>query len=706
MKKFFSPFFSCVMLACAVSVFSLTTRAASAPQPPVAKRIPRVTELHGEKLVDNYFWLRERSNSAVVAYLKAENAYTDAMMKPAEKLEKSLYKEMVKRIKETDSSVPYRKGKFLYYTRTEKGKQYAIHCRKTDEPKAKEQIVLDGNAEARGHKYFAIGASSVSDDARYFAFAVDVTGFRQYTLRVKDLTTGKMLPDKIEKVGSLEWAADNRTLLYTVEDEAKRQYRLFRHTLGGAHDVLVYEEKDEMFDIGVGRTRSGAYLFCASSSKTTSEVRWLASAQPAGEWKVVLAREAGHEYDVDHHGDRFYIRTNKGGRNFRLVSAPVENPAADQWREEIPHRAGVMLSSVDFFAEHCVLHEREGGLPQLRVMNLATRDVQRLEFPEPAYDLSGDSNEEWNATKFRYSYQSFITPRSVFEFDMQTGKTTLLKRTEVPGGYDPAKFVVERVNATAADGTQIPISLAHKRGVPHDGSAPLLLDGYGAYGLPNDVGFSVGALSLLDRGVIFAMAHIRGGGELGKPWHDAGRMEKKKNSFNDFIAAAEFLVEKKYTSRERLVIQGGSAGGLLMGAVLNLRPDLFKAAVLDVPFVDVINTMLDETLPLTVTEFEEWGNPKQKAEFDYIRSYCPYTNLAARDYPAMLVKTSFHDSQVMYWEPAKYVAKLRSLKTDKNPLLLKVNMNAGHGGASGRYDSLRELAFSFSFVLTQVGIKK
>ena len=680
--------------------------AAPPPGPPVAKKIPHLTPLHGVELVDHYFWLRERSNSAVLTHLKSENAYTEAVMKPTAKFQKTLYKEMVGRIKETDRTVPYPKGQYLYFSRTEKGKQYAILCRTRNEPGAKEEVMLDGNLEARGHKYFAIGASEVSDDGHLLAFAVDTTGFRQYTLQVKDLRTGKMLADRIEKVGSLTWGADSRTLSYTVEDEAKRQYRLYRHVLGAPRDVLLYEEKDEMFDLGVGRSRSGAYLFLGATSKTTSEYRYLAADRPDGEWKVVLPREAGHEYDVDHHGDRFYIRTNKGGRNFRLVSAPIADLAQKNWREEIPHRPNVMLSGSDFFSDFCVLHEREHGLPQLTVLDLNTRKTKRLEFPEPAYDLAGDHNEEWATGTFRYSYQSFITPRSVYEYDFASGETVLLKRTEVPGGYRPEDFQLERVHAKAADGTLIPVSLASKRGVPRDGTAPLLLDGYGAYGLPNDVSFSVSILSLLDRGMIFAMAHIRGGGELGKAWHDQGRMEKKTNTFNDFIAAADFLVAEKFTARDRLVIQGGSAGGLLIGAVLNQRPDLCKAAVLEVPFVDVINTMLDESLPLTVTEFEEWGNPKEKAGYERLKTYCPYTNLAARDYPAMLVKTSFHDSQVMYWEPAKYVAKLRTLKTDANPLLLQVNLSAGHGGASGRYDFLRETAFSFAFVLTQVGVKK
>ena len=656
--------------------------------------------------MDDYFWLREKTNAAVIAHLKAENAYTDAVLKPTEKFQAALYKEMLSRIKETDSSVPHRMGEWLYYSRTEKGKQYPIYCRKRPTHGAKEVVLLDLNQLGKGKPYVALGASDVSDDGNLLIYTLDFTGFRQYSLYVKDLRTGKVLADRAEKVGTAAWAADNKTFFYTVEDDAKRQYRLYRHELGAKKDTLVFEEKDELFDIDVGRTRSKAFLICASGSKTSDESRYLPATEPAGEWKVIVPREVDHEYDVDHHGDKFYIRSNKGGRNFQLVEAPVKDPSQKNWQVVVPHRAKVMIAGAEFFKEHYVLLEREEGLPHLRVTEITTGITRRVEFPEAVYDVGPAENEDFDTPTLRYSYESLSTPRSTFDLDLARHTSSLLKRQEVPGTFKPEDYQTERLHATAPDGTKVPISIVYRKSTRRDGSAPLLLDGYGAYGIPNDVGFSSGRLSLLDRGFIFAIAHIRGGGEMGKPWHDDGRMMNKKNTFTDYIACADFLIAEKFTRRDRLMITGGSAGGLLMGAVLNARPDLCKAAVLHVPFVDLINTMLDETLPLTITEFEEWGNPKKKPEFDYLRTYCPYSNLRATAYPAMLVKTSLDDSQVMYWEPAKYVAKLRTLKTDVHPLLFKVNMAAGHGGSSGRYDHLKEVALDYAFLLGQAGIAK
>ncbi len=495
-------------------------------------------------------------------------------------------------------------------------------------------------------------------------------------------------------------------MFYTVEDAAKRSYRLYRHRLGSTDDQLIYEEKDERFSINVERTRSHAYLLMTSASHTASEVRYLPATQPEGEWRVVAAREPLHEYEVDHHGDRFYIRTNSGGRNFRLVSAPVSDPGKENWKEVIPHRPSVMLEGMDFFANYYVLLEREDGLQRLRVADLRTGQWHRIEFPEPAYAASPAQNREFDTAMFRFSYQSPITPPSVFDYDMDKRERKLLKQTEVLGGYDPARYQVERLSATAADGARIPVSVVYKKGLKRDATAPLLLTGYGSYGFSLPPSFSSNRISLLDRGMVFAIAHVRGGGEMGKAWHDQGRMMNKKNTFTDFIAVAEYLIARKFTSKDRLVITGGSAGGLLMGAVTNMRPDLFHAVVSLVPFVDVINTMADASIPLTVGEFEEWGNPKTKAEYDYIKTYSPYDNIERKAYPAILVRTSLNDSQVMYWEPAKYVAKLRSMKTDSNVLLLKTNMAAGHGGASGRYDLLREQAFDYAFILTQVGTSK
>ncbi len=674
-------------------------------QPPVAQKIPKVTVLHGDRRVDDYFWLREKSNPKVAKYLEAENAYTAQMMKPTEGLQETLYKEMVGHIKETDLTVPFRDGNHFYYQRTEQGKQYPILCRKKESLEAAEEVYLDENELAKGHKFLGVGALAVSDDENLLAFSTDITGFRQYTLRVKDLRTGELLPDQVEKSGSVAWAKDNATLFYTVEDAAKRHYRLYRHRVGqnseGA-DELIYEEKDERFNIAVERSRSKAYLFLASDSHTTSEWRYLTADQPGAEWKLVAPREHDREYSVDHHDDEFYIRTNDHGRNFRLVTAPASDPRKENWKEVLPHRTNVMLTGVELFRNHYVLLERAEGLPRVRIADYRTSELQEVGFPETAYSVFPAENREYDTSRFRYNYQSLVTPSSVYDYDIERRESKLLKRVEVPG-YDASLYRSERLWATAKDGTRIPISLVYRNGFERYGTHPMLLTGYGAYGFPFPVSFGSNVLSLLDRGFVYAIAHIRGGGEMGKSWHDQGRMMNKKNTFTDFIAVAEYLVGEKYTSKDRLVISGTSAGGLLIGAVTNLRPDLFKAVIARVPFVDVVNTMSDASLPLTVPEFEEWGNPQKKDEFDYIKTYCPYTNLAAQSYPSILTKTSFNDSQVMYWEPAKYVAKLRSLKTDSNPLLLKTNMAAGHGGASGRYDNLHETAFEYAFVLWQVG---
>ena len=525
---------------------------------------------------------------------------------------------------------------------------------------------------------------------------------------MKDLRTGKVLVDHAERVGSVTWANDNKTIFYTVEDATtKRQYQLYRHTAGAtASDPLVYEEKDERFDVYATKTRSHAYVFLVSASHTTSEVRYISANEPQAEWKIMEPRKQDVEYYPDHNGDFFYFRVNDTGRNFRLVKAPVSHPGKANWKEVTPQRADVMLDDIDFFKGYYVLSERENGLPQIRVVDLASGGWRRIEYPEPAYLTYSDVNREYYTTKFRYGYQSFVTPPSVFEYDMVNGTSTLLKQKEVPGGYDRNRYVVERVSATASDGAKIPISALHLKDAKLDRTGALYLVGYGSYGIPFDIRFNSNLFSMVDRGVVAAVAHIRGGGEMGKAWHDDGRMMHKKNTFTDFIVCAEYLVAQGYGSKDRLAIEGRSAGGLLMGAVLNMRPDLFHAALVGVPFVDVMNTMLDESLPLTVGEFEEWGNPKEKPAFDYMMSYSPYDNIQAKAYPNMLVKTSFNDSQVMYWEPAKYVAKMRAVRTDHNLLLLKTNMDpAGHGGASGRYDRLKEAAFDYAFLLTQMGIQ-
>jgi len=677
----------------------------TAPAPPVARKVPKLDEVHGDRRVDDYFWLREKTNPDVAAYLAAENAYTDAVMKPTVALQDALYKEMLARIKETDVNVPYRKGSYWYYSRTEEGKQYPIHCRKKGSLEANEEVTLDLNALAQGQKFMGLDVYAVSDDGKRLAYSIDDTGFRQYKLFVKDLTTGTVQEKVAEKVGSAAWAADDRTIFYTVEEEStKRQYRLYRHEVGSPSHELIHEEKDGAFYVSVSRTRSTSYLLLGLGSLTTSEVRFLPAAEPRGEWRIVAPRVADQEYEVDHHGETLYIRVNDTGRNFRLVAAPVASPGRESWKEIVPHSAGTMIEGVELFRNHYVLVEREGGLPQIRVTDLRTGASHRIAFPEPAYSAFVGPNPEFDSTTYRYTYESFSTPKSVFDYDLDKRTAVLMKEQEVLGGYDRTQYVSERLFATAPDGVRVPISVVYKKGLQRDGTAPLYLNGYGAYGSSYSVRFSSNRLSLLNRGVVVAIAHIRGGGEMGKAWHDDGRMMKKKNTFTDFIASAEHLLAEKLGSRERLVVEGGSAGGLLMGAVTNMRPDLFKAVVSEVPFVDAVNTMLDPSLPLTVTEFEEWGNPQKKEEYDYIRSYCPYSNLERKAYPAILVRTSFHDSQVMYWEPAKYVAKLRARKTDANPLLLKTNMYAGHGGASGRYDFLHDIAFDYAFILTQMGI--
>ena len=680
----------------------------SLPAPPVAKKAPKTTEINGRTMVDNYYWLRDKKNPEVKAYLEAENAYTDAVMKPTEGLQKKLYDEMLSRIKETDIEVPYKEGDYFYYSRTEAGKQYQIHCRKKGGMDAPEEVVLDVNEMAKGQKFMSLGAYNVSDDGNLLAYTTDNTGFRQYSLAVKDLRTGKLLPDHAERVGSVVWANDNKTIFYTVEDDTtKRQYQVYRHTAGtSGSDKLAYEEKDEKFDVYAAKTRSKAYIVLFSASHTTSEARYLPAGEPAAEWKVMQPRKQGVEYYPDHNGNSFYIRVNDTGRNFRLVKAPVTDPRSQNWQEVVPHRANVMLEDTDFFKNYYVLSERENGLPQIRVTDLRSGESRRIEFPEPAYASYGYTNREYDASKFRYGYQSFITPRSVFEYDMASGKSTLLKQKEVPGGYDRTRYQVEQIYATASDGVKIPISVVYLKGAKLDGKGPLYLTGYGSYGYSIDIGFNSDLFSMVDRGVVAAVAHIRGGGEMGKAWHDEGRMMHKKNTFTDFVASAEYLVAQGYGSKNRLAIEGRSAGGLLMGAVLNMRPDLFHAALVGVPFVDVMNTMLDETLPLTVGEFEEWGNPKEKPAFDYMMTYSPYDNIEAKKYPNMLVRTSFNDSQVMYWEPAKYVAKMRAIRTDHNIMILKTNMDpAGHGGASGRYDRLHEKAFDYAYFLTQMGIQ-
>ena len=695
-------FATCALVAS--SAAAQVSQQALPPAPTAEKRV-HVDTLHGDVRHDDYFWLRVKSDPSVRTYLEAENRYADAVLAPLTPLRDRLYQEMLARIKQTDLSVPYLNNGWYYYTRTIEGQQYPIFARKRGSLAAPEQITLDQNAMAKGQSFMGIGAYNVSDDANLLAYSFDSTGYRQYALRVKDLRTSALLPVSAERVTSVTWAADNKTLFYAVEHPvSKRSYQVYRHVLGTSEHELLYEEKDERFSTYVGRSRSKHYLFMYVGSLTSDEQYFMPAYQPTAKWTMISPRKENREYSADHHGDKFYIRVNDTGRNFRLVTAPATDPRETNWRELIPHRADVMFNGVTLFANHMVRSERENGLPQIVITDMRTNETHKLAFPEPVYSAGLSANAEWNTKVLRYGYQSLVTPSSIFDYDMDARTSTLLKETEVLGGYDKSRYTSERVYAKAGDGTMVPISLVYRKDVKRDGSAPMHLQAYGSYGSSSDVGFSSNRVSLLDRGVIVATAHIRGGGEMGKAWHDQGRMLNKINTFTDFIDCAEHLIAQQYTSKERLVIQGGSAGGLLMGAVTNMRPDLFKAVITDVPFVDVINTMLDETLPLTVGEFEEWGNPKKKEEYEYMKRYDPYLNLEAKDYPSILVRTSFNDSQVMYHEPAKYTAKLRELKTDTNPLLLVTNMGAGHGGASGRYDRLKEIALGYAFLLWQAGV--
>ena len=679
--------------------------AGSTDTPPVANRNEHREERHGATVIDNYFWLRDKANPAVIEYLKAENAYTDALTKGLKPFEEALYTEMLGRIKQTDLSVPTRRDSYFYYSRTEEGKQYPIQCRRKGSMDAPEEILLDGNEAAKGHTFFGLGGFQISDDANLLAYTTDVTGYRQYTLHVKDLRSGQTLPDTAERVTSLEWASDNKTLFLTSEDAVtKRSDRLWRHTLGAGGNDPIYEEKDELYTIFTSRTRDKKFIILDINSTDTTEARYLASDQPRGDFHVFLAREKKHRYDIDHREGLFYIRSNKNAKNFQILTAPESDINPANWKVFVPHQSDVLVEGVDLFKNFAVVLEKSKALNGIRMLDFRTGQWHSMTFPEPVYSVFPAGNPEYDTHVFRYSYTSLITPSSVFDYDMETHKATLLKQQEVLGGYDPTRYVSERAWAIVRDGAKVPLSIVYKKGFKRDGSAPLLLYGYGSYGVGTPATFVSQRLSLLDRGMVYVIAHIRGGDEMGEAWHDDGMLMKKKNTFYDFVDSAEYLIKEKWTSKDRLVIQGGSAGGLLMGAVVNLRPDLFRAVHAAVPFVDVMNTMLDPSLPLTVGEYLEWGNPNEQAAYDYMKTYSPYDNLEKRAYPAMLVTTSLNDSQVGYWEPAKYVARLRTLKTDNNPLMLKVNMGAGHGGASGRYDRLKEQAFEYAWLMSQVGI--
>jgi oligopeptidase B len=699
--------FAAILLAlsapCLMSLYAQS--ATQAPSAPVREH--RETR-HGATVVDNYFWLREKENPDTIKYLQTENAFTESSTASLKPFEKSLYDEMLGRIKQTDLDVPVRRGEYLYYTRTEEGKQYPIRCRRKGSMQGTEEIVLDANQLAQAHKFVGVGSLAYSDDGNLIAYTVDFTGFRQYALQVKDMRTGAILPDTTERVTSLDFAADNKTLFLTTEDAVtKRSDKLFRHTLGTSAFDLLYDEKDELYDIGVGKTRDRKFILLGIEAKDTTEFRYLRADRPQSALTLFLPRKKDHRYYIDHRDDLFYIRTNRDGVNFSIVTTPDTDPAEKNWKPFLAHRKDTLLADMDLFRDFAVAVEKSAAVNRLRVYSFARKAWTDITFPETVYSAGPGGTPEYDSPTYRYTYQSFVTPPSVFDYDVASAKSQLLKRQEVLGGYDPSRYASERLWATARDGTRVPVSIFYKKDFPRDGSGALFLYGYGSYGIGTGVSFSSARLSLLDRGMAFAIAHIRGGDEMGWQWRLDGMLMKKKNTFFDFVDSAEFLINQKWTSKARLVIEGGSAGGLLMGAVVNLRPDLFRAVHLAVPFVDVMNTMLDASLPLTVGEYLEWGNPNDKSAYDYMKTYSPYDNLEKRSYPAMLVTTSFNDSQVMYWEPAKYVARLRSLGIDNSRLLLKVKMDpAGHGGASGRYDRLRDQAFEFAWMLSQVGIVK
>lgn len=677
--------------------------------PPIAKVIPKADTLNGDVRVDNYFWLREKSNPEVIEYLEAENEYTQAMTKHTEKFQERLYKELVSRIKETDLSVPERIDDYYYYSRTEEGKQYPIYCRKKGSLEAEEEILLDQNALAEGYDYFDIGAFEISTDHQLLTYSVDTTGSETFTLYVKDLNTGELLEDEIQNIYYfVEWANDNKTIFYTTLDETKRPYKLYRHILGTNQkdDRMIYHEEDEAFYVSLYKTRSREYLIMSSESQITTEIRYLPADLPEDNFKVIHPRQHEMEYYVAHHGDKFYIMTNDGAKNFRLMDVSVTDPSKKNWKVVIPHRDSVKIDGVDAFENHLVVYEREKGLKKIRITNLTNNQVYYVDFPEPVYTFWRSRNPEFNTNLLRFNYTSLVTPKSVFDYHMDDKTRELKKQYEVLGGYDPSLYKSERIFAKASDGTMIPISLVYREGMVKDGNNPLYLRGYGAYGISAEPGFSSNRLSLLERGFIYAIAHVRGGGEMGRYWYEDGKLLKKRNTFTDFIACAEHLIAEKYTSSDKLVIYGGSAGGLLVGAVTNMRPDLFKAVIADVPFVDALNTMLDPSIPLTVIEYEEWGNPNEEEYYDYMKSYSPYDNVEAKDYPHMLVTAGLNDPRVQYWEPAKWTAKLRALKTDKNILLLKTKMGEGHMGASGRYDYLKDIAFEYAFIFDLFGIEK
>lgn len=679
---------------------------------------------HGDTRVDNYYWMRlsdEQKNAPdstrdqqtkdVLDYLNAENAYTKSMLAHTDAFQAKLFEEMKGRIKETDQSVPVKDNGYWYYTRYEAGKDYAFNCRKKDSMETgAEEVLVNGPALAQGHDYWALGGLDVSEDNMILVYSEDIVSRRIYTASFRNIQTGEMLADKIEGIsGCPVWANDNKTLFYVKKDPTTlRDFQIWKHILGTpqSDDVVVFEEKDEEFSCFVYKTKSKKFMVIGSNQTLSNEYRVLSADAPAGDFKIIQPRERNLEYSIDHYGDRFYITTNLDAKNFRLMSCPESATTKENWQEVIAHRADVFLEGIEIFKDYLVVEERKSGLVQLRVIRWDDKSEYYVEFQDPTYAAGVGANPDFDTQVLRYGYSSMTTPASTYDFNMSTKDRKLMKQQEVVGGHDPNQYNSERLYAKATDGTLVPISLVYKKGTPLDGSAPTLLYAYGSYGATMDAGFSSARLSLLNRGFVYAIAHIRGGQEMGRHWYEDGKLLKKKNTFTDFINCAEHLIANNYTSKEKLFAMGGSAGGLLMGAICNMRPDLWRGVVNAVPFVDVITTMLDETIPLTTFEFDEWGNPKNKEYYDYMKSYSPYDNIEKKAYPNILVTSGYWDSQVQYWEPAKYVAKLRDHKTDNNHLLFWCNMDAGHGGKSGRFEALKEVALEYAFMMDLVGIKE
>lgn len=703
-------FLSLITIASALLFSNCQNQKNQHMQAPIATKKPHTMTEFGNNRIDNYYWLNDRENPEVIAYLEAENAYTKQQLKDTEPLQEKIYNEIVGRMKQTDISVPYKRNGYYYYSRQEEGKEYSIYCRKKETLDAEEEILLNGNEMAEGHAYFAIGGMSISSNNNLMAYSIDTVSRRQYTIYFKDLTTGKIFEENIKNTtGSITWANDNKTVYYSLKDETLRSYKIANHILGTnpENDKIVFLEEDPSFSVFAYKTKSQRYIMIGSVSTLSSEYHFIDADKPEQGMTIVQKRQNDMLYSVEHYKNDFYIQTNANGSlNFKLAKTPVNKPSIENWKDLIAHRKEVMLEGFDIFSNYLVLSEREDGLTKIRIKTWDEKTDYYIDFNDPTYTAYTGTNLDFDSETLRFGYTSMTTPSSVYDFDMRTKERKLLKRQEVVGGYNPDDYESLRLHATSHDGVKVPISIVYKKGLKKDGNNPLVLYGYGSYGSSMDAYFSSARLSLLDRGFIWAIAHIRGGEELGRSWYEDGKLLKKKNTFFDFIACGKDLIAEKFTSPDKMFAMGGSAGGLLVGAVANMEPQLWKGIVAQVPFVDVVTTMLDESIPLTTGEYDEWGNPNEKEYYDYMLSYSPYDNVEAKDYPAMLVTTGLHDSQVQYWEPAKWVAKLRDMKTDNNKLLLETNMEVGHGGASGRFESVKEVALEYAFMLQQLGIKE